>query len=424
MANLPEDPTYDAGVYQIETTDAVLGGPSGPTNLPLKNLANRTAYLKEHVDAIEDGSFVPPGVATESYVQGELQKLDHKQSVRAATTANITLTGAQTIDGISLSVGNRVLVKNQTNATENGIYVVSGSAWTRATDADTGAKLTSGAVVAIEEGTLYANSRWQLTTDGTVSIGSTALVFSDVTSGFAPLASPTFTGNPAGPTPALFDNDTSLATTAYVMRALGNYQGLSVTAGPGINYNVPTTDAGKVVVLSSGTQTINLPDLAAVPIGTCLTFFSGNFAAVNTFHAVTGQGISAYGTVAQDYTMSGKGALQVVALTSTNWFITSGALEEMTYFRKSHGTSGLQTLPGGLVLQWGGVSSIAANGSVTVSYPIPFPNAVFALLCGPGATAAGGPVFSGQILSTSQAKFWNSSTSVSTGVGSYLAIGN
>ena len=58
MANLPESSTFDAGVYQIETTDPVIGGPSGVTNTPLKNLANRTKYLKDHVDAIE-ANFAP-----------------------------------------------------------------------------------------------------------------------------------------------------------------------------------------------------------------------------------------------------------------------------------------------------------------------------------------------------------------------------
>jgi hypothetical protein len=53
MANLTETSTYDAGVYQIELTDPVIGGASGITNTPIKNLANRTKYLKDHVDIIE-----------------------------------------------------------------------------------------------------------------------------------------------------------------------------------------------------------------------------------------------------------------------------------------------------------------------------------------------------------------------------------
>lgn len=53
MASLPESSTFDAGVYQLELTDPVIGGPSGVSNTPLKNLANRTKYLKDHVDALE-----------------------------------------------------------------------------------------------------------------------------------------------------------------------------------------------------------------------------------------------------------------------------------------------------------------------------------------------------------------------------------
>ncbi len=55
MANLPESATWDSGVYQIETTDPVLGGPNGTSNVPLKNLANRTVYLKSLTDALSEG---------------------------------------------------------------------------------------------------------------------------------------------------------------------------------------------------------------------------------------------------------------------------------------------------------------------------------------------------------------------------------
>jgi hypothetical protein len=64
MANQPESAVYDSGVYQLETVDPVQGGVGGLSNTPLLNLANRTAYLKAHVDAIESGAFVPPGIAT------------------------------------------------------------------------------------------------------------------------------------------------------------------------------------------------------------------------------------------------------------------------------------------------------------------------------------------------------------------------
>ncbi len=179
MANLSETPNYDTGIYQIETTDPVLGGPTGIANAQAKSLANRTAFLKQQIDQLNSGALAPSWIASQSYVQGELQKLDSKQSVRAATVANITLSGAQTIDGVVLSVGDRVLVKDQVDAKTNGIYLVAASAWTRPADADSGTKLTSGARVAVEEGSINAGRVWYLATFGAISVGSTALQFSD-----------------------------------------------------------------------------------------------------------------------------------------------------------------------------------------------------------------------------------------------------
>jgi len=103
--------------------------------------------------------------------------LDAKESVRVATTANITLSGTQTIDGIALSAGNRVLVKNQTSASQNGIYVVASGAWTRATDADVSAEVTPGMFTFVEQGTANATTGWVLATSGAITLGTTALSF-------------------------------------------------------------------------------------------------------------------------------------------------------------------------------------------------------------------------------------------------------
>ena len=117
--------------------------------------------------------------ATKAYVDAVKTGLDVKGSVRAATTANITLTNTQTIDGVALSVGDRVLVKNQTTTSQNGIYVVASGAWTRATDCDNtpGTEVTSGLFTFVEEGTANADSGWVLTTDGTITLGTTGLSF-------------------------------------------------------------------------------------------------------------------------------------------------------------------------------------------------------------------------------------------------------
>ena len=118
--------------------------------------------------------------ATKAYVDAVKVGLDFKDSVRVASTANLTISGpGAAIDGITLSSGNRVLVKNQSTGSQNGIYVFNGagSAMTRATDADSNAEVTSGLFVFVEEGSLNSDNGFVLTTDGAITVGSTALVF-------------------------------------------------------------------------------------------------------------------------------------------------------------------------------------------------------------------------------------------------------
>lgn len=276
MANLTETSAFTAAIYQLETSDPVLGGPGGISNLQPQQLANRTRFLKDRVDLLESAV---PGLATQAYVQAELEKLDHKQSVRAATTANISTTGLLTIDGVSLAANDRVLVKNQTTGAQNGIYVASASAWTRAVDADINAEVTSGLVVAVEEGTLNASTRWKLTTTGVITIGSTALVFADITAGYAPLASPGLTGNPTAPTPAQFDNDQSLATTEFVQRALGGHAGVVVVTA---DRAVTVADAGKYLFTNANGVDYTLPNPASIPMGTSFRITQGNLTSGGT----------------------------------------------------------------------------------------------------------------------------------------------
>jgi len=106
-----------------------------------------------------------------------VNNLDFKQSVRAATTANITLSGTQTIDGVALVAGNRVLVKNQTTASQNGIYLVNASTWNRSLDANEESEFTGNFVVFVEEGTSYKDTGWILITNNPITIGTTSLTF-------------------------------------------------------------------------------------------------------------------------------------------------------------------------------------------------------------------------------------------------------
>lgn len=120
----------------------------------------RDAVPKSYVDAMQSGLVV-------------------RQPARVATTENISLAGGvTTIDGVPLSAGDRVLVKNQTNASQNGIYVVNlGSPWQRAADADSAVEMKNGVYVAVNQGIVGGNTAWILVVSGNVVLNVTPLNF-------------------------------------------------------------------------------------------------------------------------------------------------------------------------------------------------------------------------------------------------------
>lgn len=242
------------------TFKPLLSQGSGRTQVVRLNLVVRNT---SNVQLKIDPSVV---LATREWVESELAKQDFKHSVLAATTAAITLSGLQTVDGVALTAGARVLVKNQAAAKDNGLYqVVAGGAWTRCSDADISAEVSPGLLVLVERGTLNADSAWQLTTDGPITLGVTALTFEmafgrtgvaagtyrsvqvdaygrvvaatnpTTVAGYgltdvytktqidqalalkAPLASPDFSGTPLVPTAPAGTNTRQAASTAFVV---------------------------------------------------------------------------------------------------------------------------------------------------------------------------------------------------------------
>lgn len=113
--------------------------------------------------------------ATKAYVDTVQNALSWKNAALVATTANITLSGEQTIDGITTSAS-RVLVKNQSTAADNGLYTSAAGAWTRTADMDSWAEVP-GAAVIILEGTANADTAWVCTSDPGGTLGTTAITF-------------------------------------------------------------------------------------------------------------------------------------------------------------------------------------------------------------------------------------------------------
>ncbi len=158
------------------TYKPLLAQGSGRTQVIRINLiVSNTANIELRID---------PSVvlATREYVDlavtEVMSRLDFKHSVLVATTANIVLSGIQTVDGVLLAADARVLVKDQALAKDNGIYVVpAAGAWKRALDADASVEVTPGLFVTVEKGTANGDSVWQLVTDAPILLGTTALTF-------------------------------------------------------------------------------------------------------------------------------------------------------------------------------------------------------------------------------------------------------
>lgn len=264
----------EIGLYDADG-DLVAVANCAPSFKPLLSQGSgRTQVVRMNFVVSNAGNItlkIDPAVvlATREYVDSrlldELSRLDMKQSVRAATTANIALLGLQVVDGVSLNAGDRVLVKNQTVAKDNGPYVVAAGAWARASDADSNAKVTPNMTLAVEVGATQADTIWQLVTDGAIVVGVTALTFKDITDGLARLLSPIFVGSPKAPTPAQFDSSKLLATAEFVKRSGVEFSGFTTSSA---NLALTAEHVGGLHSFSGAVQlTATLPPTAGIAQG-------------------------------------------------------------------------------------------------------------------------------------------------------------
>ncbi|WP_350649076.1 phage tail protein [Pseudomonas sp. HY13-MNA-CIBAN-0226] len=200
-------------------------------------IINSTANIELKID---------PSVvlATRAYVDlkvmEELNKQNSKHSVRAATTGNIDLIGTQTIDGVAVKVGARVLVKDQKLGSQNGLYRCAAGAWSRTDDAKTWSALVS-AYVFVEQGEQNADTGWLFTVDSGGSLGTTAVTAMQ----FAGAGIVT-----AGDGIELVGNQVALAQSGVVA---GTYPKVTVdrfgrvTEGAGLAaQDIPSLDWGKI----------------------------------------------------------------------------------------------------------------------------------------------------------------------------------
>jgi hypothetical protein len=206
-------------------------------------------------------------IANKLYVDTIAQGLDAKASCRVATTANITLSGTQTIDGISVVSGNRVLVKNQTLSQNNGIYICDASTWTRATDANTWDSLVS-LFAFVERGTVNADSGYVCTVDEGGTLGTTAVTFVQFSSAgsFSAGNGLTLTGSQFSlTTPVSFANGGTNSTSAP--QSVARSMGFTSTATAAGTTALTNTSTSYQLFTGTTTQTVTLPVTSTLETG-------------------------------------------------------------------------------------------------------------------------------------------------------------
>lgn len=171
-------------------------------------------------------------------ISGVANGTSWRQNAQAASTADLPLTGLSTIDGYAVQAGDRVLVKDQTDQTQNGVYVASAGAWTRATDTDTGAEIL-GMAILILNGTAAGLSQWINTNTSAITIGTTNITYTQLQAPMSPYT--------AGTGLSLSANQFSIANTGVVAstytKVTVNAQG-QVTAGAQLASSDVTTALG------------------------------------------------------------------------------------------------------------------------------------------------------------------------------------
>lgn len=115
----------------------------------------------------------------------QIYNLDYKQATRVVTIVDITLAGGapNNVDGVNLTLGDRILVTGQANSSQNGLYDVytlgtgSNGTWVRTSDANATGEIEAGMIIMVTEGQVFADTQWKLITDNPIIIGTTGLVF-------------------------------------------------------------------------------------------------------------------------------------------------------------------------------------------------------------------------------------------------------
>ncbi|WP_374951123.1 beta strand repeat-containing protein [Mucilaginibacter sp.] len=288
-ANLKTDNIFN-GKTQFNNAVSLLlnnGTVAGRVGIdPNGNLIKDTIpYLKQSGGTLSGDLILPSSIPTnalsaapKAYIDNLITGITWKNAVRVKTTANTTLSGLQTIDGVTVAVGNRVLVNNQTDQTKNGIYIVTTGAWTRAEDVDSSDEISTS-TVAVTAGTVNKNTQWTYIGLYAPVIGTDDIVFGQISGAGTYTSGPylNLTGN-------VFDANLNAFDERYFKSTGGNlhvtgtqrFYGSVQTYGNLNQYNYDGGNSLNIVGLNGTSQysIINMDN----GVGNGLGIFHGNYA--------------------------------------------------------------------------------------------------------------------------------------------------
>ncbi|MGX2040671.1 hypothetical protein ACWJKU_11140 [Methylocaldum sp. MU1018] len=367
MADLIETPQWEPGIYQLETSDPVLGGPGGISNRQAEQLANRTQFLKGLAETLNDGKQTADAL------------LDALAALATAADQMFYCTGPDTVALTSLTAFARALLGAVDATTARGTlgaaplaspaFTGSPTAPTQA-EGDNSTKVATTAFVqtAVAPKAPLASPAFtgsptaptQAGGDNSTKVATTAFVQTAVapkaplaspaftgsptaptqaggdnstklaTTAFvqtavapkAPLASPAFTGSPTAPTPAQFDNSTKIANTAFVRS-----RGMSFSGCTQVTSETTLTPdyAGKCIFLFGTSYIVALPDAGDVPPGSMLSFYntSGSIEIV----AQAGDAILVNNKSVTDLTLLPGDTMSMVSDGDNVWIVVSGHVQ-------------------------------------------------------------------------------------------------
>lgn len=253
----PEVPNYDTGVYQLQLTDPVQGGPGGVSNAPLLNLANRTAWLYQELNLVIDGTTIPPTVAplNSPVLTGTPTTPTPPLGDNSLKIANTAFVQGSLAGVLALSVAGGANVVLSAVQAGNGTFNFTGALTANIAVIVPG---TPGKWV-VQNNTTGPFTLTVKTAAGTgvaVSQGKAQSVFGDGTNVY--LASNDFsslqlTGTPTAPTPPVGDQSTKVATTNFAYQLKNGV--VTVPVGGGSNVTLSPAQYGNGIILLTGALT-------------------------------------------------------------------------------------------------------------------------------------------------------------------------